>query len=176
MSRAAIRYAKAILDNASVKGNAEVVNNDMKLILETIQGNKELKTFINSPVVKQEMKRSALSQIFSAVNDETKSLFQLLASNARFELLDDIAIQYHNLYNDSIGIEKAYVTTAVAITPELESKVIAKASEFTSKKITIENLIDPSIIGGFILRVADKQYNASVSSRLAELKREFIIN
>ena len=81
--------------------------------------------------------------------------------------------QYNRLYDKSKGIEVAKVTTALPITPELETKVLAKIAEFSKKKITIHNIVDPEIIGGFILRVGDQQYNASVASKLSELKREF---
>jgi F-type H+-transporting ATPase subunit delta len=54
----------------------------------------------------------------------------------------------------------------------LETKVLAKIATFSNKKITIENIVDPTIIGGFILRIGDKQYNASVANRLQVLKRE----
>ena len=71
------------------------------------------------------------------------------------------------------GIEIAKVTTAIPMDAELEAKVLAKVATLSDKKITIENNVDPSIIGGFILRIGDKQYNASVANRLQVLKREF---
>jgi F-type H+-transporting ATPase subunit delta len=67
----------------------------------------------------------------------------------------------------------AKVTTAFPITAELEAKVLSKIKEFSSKKITLINTVDPAIIGGFILRMGDQQYNASVANRLQQLKREF---
>ena len=71
------------------------------------------------------------------------------------------------------GVEVAQVTTAIPMDAALEAKVSAKIASFSSsKKITIENTIDPSIIGGFILRIGDKQYNASIANRLQVLKRE----
>ncbi|WP_298136118.1 ATP synthase F1 subunit delta [Flavobacterium sp.] len=173
MSRAAIRYAKAILDIAQSSGKAESVNNDMKSIVNAIGDSPELKEFLASPVIKMDVKKSATSEIFSNVQNETNSLFQLLFENKRFEILESIAKEYKRLFDESNGIEVAKVTTAIAITPELESKVLAKIAEFSNKKITIENTIDPSIIGGFILRVGDQQYNASVANKLGELKREF---
>jgi F-type H+-transporting ATPase subunit delta len=66
----------------------------------------------------------------------------------------------------------AKVITAFPITPELEAKVLEKVALITTKKVTIENVVDPSLIGGFILRIGDKQYNASVANRLLELRRE----
>jgi len=65
------------------------------------------------------------------------------------------------------------VTTAVALTPALEKIILAKASQLSTAEITLENTIDPSIIGGFILRIGDLQYNASVAHQLDQLKREF---
>ena len=173
MSRAAIRYAKAILDIAQTSGKAEAVKNDMQSILTAISESTELKDFLSSPVIKMDLKKSALSEIFSNVQAETNSLFNLLFENKRFEILESIAVQYHKLYDESNGVEVAKVTTAFPITPELQTKVLAKITEFSSKKITIENIVDPAIIGGFILRVGDQQYNASVASKLSELKREF---
>lgn len=174
MSRAAIRYAKAILDNATASGTAQAVNFDMIDIASTVSGNKELRTFLASPVVKQDVKKAAVLEIFSNTQNGTKELFEILCSNSRFEILSEIATQYTQLYNDSIGVETAYVTTAVAITPEIEKKVLQKVAEFSTKKISIQNNIDPSIIGGFILRVGDKQFNASVAYKLNELKRELV--
>ena len=69
-------------------------------------------------------------------------------------------------------LKPAKVITAIAMTPALEAKVLVKIATFSDKKITIENTIDESIIGGFILRIGDKQYNASVANRLQVLKRE----
>jgi len=173
MSRAAIRYAKAILDIAQTSGNADAVKTDMNSIVSAITESSELKHFLTSPIIKIEYKKSALSEIFSSIQAETKSLFDLLFENKRYEILGEIAIQYNRLYDESKGVEVAKVTTALPITRELEKKVLAKIAEFSNKKITINNIVDPEIIGGFILRVGDQQYNASVASKLSELKREF---
>jgi F-type H+-transporting ATPase subunit delta len=173
MSRAAIRYAKAIIDIAQSSGKSDDVNNDMMSIVKAITESPELKHFLTSPIIKMEVKKSAISEIFSSVQAETNSLFHLLFENKRFEILQEIAIQYNKLFDESNGIEVAKVTTAFPITPELETKVLAKIGEFSNKKITINNIIDPEIIGGFILRIGDQQYNASVASKLSKLKREF---
>jgi F-type H+-transporting ATPase subunit delta len=171
-TRAAIRYAKAILDMATSKSAANEVSQDMTLIATTIKGNLELSTFIQNPTIKVEVKESALLEVFTSVNNVTKGLFHLLLENKRFEILESIAVEYNKLFDEANGVEVAKVTTAIAITPELEAKVLAKIKEFSNKKVTIENTVDASIIGGFILRIGDKQYNASVANRLQVLKRE----
>jgi F-type H+-transporting ATPase subunit delta len=171
-TRAAIRYAKAILDLANSKGVAEAVNNDMKSIASAIDTNIELSTFIQNPTTRVEVKESALLEVFADVNGVTKGLFHLLFENKRFEILEAIALEYKKLFDESNGVEVAKVTTAIPMDAALEAKVLAKVATLSDKKITIENIVDPSIIGGFILRIGDQQYNASVANRLQVLKRE----
>jgi F-type H+-transporting ATPase subunit delta len=171
-TRAAIRYAKAILDIATSKSVAKEVSQDMTLIANTIQNNLELSTFIQNPTMSVEVKQSALLEVFASVNNVTKSLFRLLFENKRFEILEAVAVQYNNLFDEANGVQVAKVTTAIAMTSELEAKVLAKIATLSDKKITIVNTIDPTIIGGFILRIGDNQYNASVANRLQVLKRE----
>ena len=171
-TRAAIRYAKAILDLAHSKNVAEAVANDMKTISTTITSNQELSTFILNPTMKVEVKESALLEVFADSNAVTKGLFHLLFENKRFEILGEIASEFNNLNDEANGVQVAKVTTAIAMDSDLEAKVLAKIATFSDKKITIENTVDPSIIGGFILRIGDKQYNASIANRLQVLKRE----
>ena len=171
-TRAAIRYATAILDLSDSKGVAEVVNNDMKSIASTIKGNEELNTFIHNPTITVEVKEKALLEVFATVNKVTQDLFHLLFENKRFQILEAIATEYNKLFDIKNNVEVAKVTTAFAIDAALEAKVLAKIATLTDKKITIENIIDPTIIGGFILRIGDQQYNASVANRLQVLKRE----
>ncbi|WP_291099263.1 MULTISPECIES: ATP synthase F1 subunit delta [unclassified Flavobacterium] len=171
-TRAAIRYAKAILEIADSKTVATEVSNDMSLIASTINSNAELSTFIQNPTVKVEVKESALLEVFATVNAVTKSLFHLLFENKRFEILEVIASEYNKLFDVMNGVEVAKVTTAIPMDATLEAKVLAKIATFSNKKITIENTVDASIIGGFILRIGDKQYNASIANRLQVLKRE----
>jgi len=173
MSRAAIRYAKAILETAVSSGKANQVNDDMKSIINAVNSSTDLKDFLASPIITSEVKMNVLSEIFGSVQADTKSLFRLLQENKRFEILEAIAAQFNTQFDEMNGVEVAKVTTAFPITADLEAKILAKATSISTKKITIQNTVDPSIIGGFILRIGDKQYNASVSNRLQELKREF---
>ncbi len=173
MSRAAIRYAKAILETAISSGKANQVNEDMKSIIAAVDSSADLKDFLASPIITSDLKMNALTEVFSSVQADTKSLFRLLQENKRFEILVAIATQFNVQFDEMNGVEVAKVTTAFPITPDLEAKILAKAATISTKKLTIQNTVDASIIGGFILRIGDKQYNASVSNRLQELKREF---
>lgn len=175
-TRAAIRYAKAILDLAKDQNTTEVVNNDMKLISNAIADNKELRSLLNSPVVKAAQKTAVLKEVFTNTNAVTTGLVDVLAENKRIALLGAVANAYTTLYDESQGLQKAHVTTAVALTDAMSAKVLAKVKELTGKEAIIENTIDESILGGFVLRVGDIQYNASIANNLNNLKRTFSQN
>ena len=88
-------------------------------------------------------------------------------------MLESIAKQYALIYDYDKRIQVAKVTTAVVLTKELEDKIQAKIVEITGNSAGIENIVNPNIIGGFILRVGDVQYDASISNQFNELRREF---
>lgn len=175
-TRAAIRYAKAALSLASDQKAAEAVNNDMIAIAKTISDSEELDQVLKSSVVKTEVKTAALSKIFPKLNKISSDLFNLLIDNKRIGILGDVAQKYTELFDVLNNKEIAQVTTAIPLTKDLEKKVLTKIKELTSKTVELENIVDESIIGGFILRIGDKQYNASVQNKLNRLKREFSIN
>jgi len=175
-TRAATRYAKAILDLAKDQNSAPAVNDDMKLIANAITDNKELKSLLDSPVVKVAQKTAVLKEVFANTNAITTSLVDVLAVNKRIPLLGAVATEFTSLFDASQGFQKASVTTAVPLTDEMNAKVLAKVKELTGKEALIENTIDESILGGFILRVGDLQYNASIANNFNKLKRAFSQN
>ena len=175
-TRAAIRYAKAALSLATDKQVAEAINSDMVLIYKTIQDNPELDEAIKNAVVKSEDKKAILSKVFPNVNAMVQELFKVLDANKRLDLIGAVANKYTELFDIQNGKESATVTTAVPITEEVEAKVLAKIKELTNKAVTVKNIVDESILGGFILRVGDIQYNGSIANKLNTLKSEFTIN
>ena len=102
--------------------------------------------------------------------------FKTLTKNKRIDLLELIAQEYNRLFDQLKNKEKASVTTAVPMTPALEEKVLEKLKSLSTKEISLTKIVDETILGGFILRVGDQQYNASVSNKLSELKSKFQMN
>ena len=142
-SRAAKRYAKAVLLKASDTNTAQVVFEDMQSISATISNSNELKEMLVSPVFNDEDKKEALHKIFTKQTDNTKSLISTLVTNKRASMLGDVATSYIELYKESQGIKVARVTTAVALSSELKEKVLVKVKELTgSDKVTLESTID----------------------------------
>ncbi len=173
-TKAALRYAKAILNLAKDSKEESKLNDDMLLVAQTIAENKDLDVMLHSPVIKSDDKRKVLDGVFNGkVNNITLGLFHLLEENKRMEMLEAVAKKYTIIYDYYKNIEIAKVTTAVPLTAAIEKQVMAKVVEMTGNKATLENIVNPDILGGFILRVGDVQYDASISNYLNELRKEF---
>ena len=172
-SRAAIRYAKATLDFAVEQKAADKVEKDMRQIATVISENEELKSVLGSPVVKGSDKKEALGKIFKGSHAISLGLINTLTDNKRVELLQEVAYKYIIQYEKMKGEDVAYVTSAVPLTAALEKKILAQVTKLTGNKVSLENKVDESLIGGFVLRVGDLQYDASIANKLNGLKREF---
>ncbi|MGB5274563.1 MAG: ATP synthase F1 subunit delta [Flavobacteriaceae bacterium] len=172
-SRAALRYAKAVLDLAIENKASEGVEQDMRAILATISGSSELREMLASPIIKGEIKKKAIEAIFPKNHKITKGLVNLLVGNRRISMLNEVAIKYIILNEKIKGQNVAYVTTAVPMSTKLEDQLLKKVEGLIGNKVSLENKIDESIIGGFVLRIGDLQYDASIANKLDNLKREF---
>ena len=96
----------------------------------------------------------------------------LLAKNQRINLLGQVAQEYQKRIDALQGAQKAQVTTAAPLEKALEKEVLGMAQKLTPQKVILENKIDPTLLGGFVLQIGDLQYNASVAQQLRTLKQE----
>ncbi len=172
-SRAAIRYARAILDLAVENKASDAVEKDMRAIVQTISESKELRDILASPILNGEAKKKVVLAVFKDSHHITEGLINLLIDNRRINMFNEVALKYIILNEQLKGEDVAFVTTAIPLTKELEKKILKQLGQITGNKITIKNTVDDSIIGGFVLRVGDLQYDASIANKLNNIKREF---
>ena len=173
-SKVGLRYAKAALQQATEDNNVKAVFDNMTEIHSTLTDSKDLRLAMQSPVIIGSDKEAVLLELFKGAEKSTQNLMKILVANERTSYLGDVAASYISLYNDAQGVKVVKVTTAVPLAGDLKDKVLAKAKALTgSDNVSLENEIDQDIIGGFVLRVGDMQYNASISNQLSTLRKEF---
>lgn len=175
-TRAAHRYAKALLELAVKNNQEDALEKDMQLVAETLKAEPKLIDVLKSPIINNSDKKQVITNVFEGnITTLTKELFKLLATNKRLDILQIIASQFTQLYNDYKGVVKAVVTSAVELDEAMTKKVLDKAQSLVGdKKVVLETQVDESLIGGFILRVGDVQLDTSIANQLKKLKRELI--
>jgi F-type H+-transporting ATPase subunit delta len=177
-SRVASRYVKSLLGLAEEQKALEQVHTDMQLFASVCASSHEFVNMLRSPIIKHEKKRDILEAIFkSKVHKLTMAIIDMLTKKNREPLLPAIAIEFHNAYNHYKGIEKASVTTTVALDDKMKADIEALVKKLGSnKQVELVQKIDKSLIGGFILNVGDRQIDASIKSKLKTLKTKFSEN
>jgi len=173
-TKVAKRYAKALLDYAIENQKEELLFGEISSVVEVIHENPDLKALLHSPIVKTEVKQRVLQEIFAEHISELQVLFTILFQNKRISDLYAIAREFVEQYNEYKEKIVIHLTTAVEASDRLKKEFVAKAVALSGKRnISLENKIDPSIIGGFILRINDLQYNASISYKLQAIQEQF---
>ncbi|MEL0185855.1 MAG: ATP synthase F1 subunit delta [Flavobacteriaceae bacterium] len=174
-NRAAYRYAKATLQSClENKKDLDLVFEDMKSVSKAFEESKELKLFVDSKVVKDSDKINTLKSVFKNSSKRTKDLIELLMKNRRIDLFDDVANSFVVLYNEYVQNQEVVLTSSSELKSSTIKEIENKVRNITNKNITLVNKIDSSIVGGFVLRIGDLQYDASFKNQLNKLKQDFI--
>jgi F-type H+-transporting ATPase subunit delta len=173
-SKVARRYAKSLLGLATENNITEKVFSDMQLIASACQNSRDLALLMKNPTINTDKKDAVIKSIFSGKVDQvTLTFMNLMTKKGRERYLTDIAQEYINIYKESIGIKVAYVTTATPIDDQLREQVLDIVKKMKGSKIELVETVNKNIIGGFILRIGDEQFDASVLKKLRQLKNEF---
>ena len=177
-SKAASRYVKSLLGLAIEQKALENVHNDMLLFSKTVDANKNFAAMLRSPVIAHDKKSEILSQLFKGkVHSLTMAFFDIITRKNREPLLPAIAREFHNQYNEYKGISKAIVTSAVPLDDKLRSDFTTLVKKYSDKnEVELIEKVDPSMIGGFVLKVGDRQIDASIQNKLKALKVKFSQN
>lgn len=176
-SKVAKRYAQGLLNFTQESGNTDAVFTEMGDIVKTIEKSKELQSFFASPIIDLKKKVSIALEIFKDFSPVTKSMLQLIIKQGRESQMQNIAQEYINKVEDMNGVQRITITSASALSSENINNIL-KSSELVNhdNKFDVKSIINPEILGGYILRVGDQQVDASVKSKLSKLKKEFQLN
>lgn len=176
-SKVAKRYAQGLLNFTQESGNTDAVFTEMGDILKTIEKSKELQSFFASPIIDVKKKVSIALEIFKDFSPVTKSMLQLIIKQGRESQMQNIAQEFINKVEDMNGVQRITITSASALSSENINNIL-KSSELVNhdNKFDVKSIINPEILGGYILRVGDQQVDASVKSKLSKLKKEFQLN
>lgn len=172
--RVSYRYANSLMLLAEEKNIFQEIAKDADLIFNTINNSKELKIILKSPVIKTELKKKLLNEIFSnKISSETLSFIDFVIQKNREDILLEIFKEFLVLCDKKNKILRAKVKTAVELDESLKSKLTSKLESRTNQKIIANYLLDQKIIGGFVVEIDDQVYDASVKHQLTQLRKKF---
>ena len=170
----ASRYAKSLIDLSGEQGSVETIRADMELFLKTLRANPQLKAVLANPIVSHKKKTTILDDVFfNKVDKISIAFFKLMVSKGRGEVLYHTAHEFIDQYDVIENIVKASVVSAATLSEENKNTIIAEIKEVTKGTVLLNAKVDPSLIGGFILTVGDRQVDTSISGDLKKIRKDF---
>jgi F-type H+-transporting ATPase subunit delta len=171
INESAKRYAKALVLSAENKDSLiKSFRNDFGKLLSAFNEVENFKKFILSPLVKKQKKKEILIKILSKMNLSTEiiSFFKIVANHGKLFLLEKIYKEFGKILDENDGITEVTVTTTEPLEKKFEDDIVKNIGEKLKKKIRLNKLIDPSLIGGIIIKIDSVMIDNSIKTKLLD--------
>jgi len=167
-SRSARRYARAVFELA---GDEREIDEWMRRLaqLRDLLSNEKVAAVLTNPTIPSERRMDLVTS--ASLDPETTNLAKLLIEADRVREIGAIVDQFEELADDAAGRVRATVTTAVKLDANDRDRVAIQLSERLGKTVTMRVEVDPSILGGLKIQYGDRLIDASVATRLQQLRR-----
>jgi len=176
VSQLADRYARAIFELGVESNQLKPLTDQIQRIAEVYAESHELRVALENPVV-DEAKRDAVLKDVSArlqLSELATNSLRVLAARRRLRALPEIARRLATLSDETAGIVRATVISAVPLSEAHYQALSAELERATQKKVVVERQHDPSLIAGVVTRIGDKTIDGSLKGRLAELESQLL--
>jgi F-type H+-transporting ATPase subunit delta len=169
------RYATSLLETAIEKKNLDLASADVQLIVNVLEQNRQLQLILENPVFRPELKLSVLKEIFEKrISKDSLNFIEFIVSKKRENILPAIGRRFLELYDEHLGIANVSVTTATEFTDDQKKILQSRLENVLKKKVRLNFKIDLNLVGGFIAKVGDTLYDASIKHQLDLLRKQFL--
>jgi F-type H+-transporting ATPase subunit delta len=172
-STTAKRYAKAVFDLARESGDVQGWRARLAR-LQALLGDPATQGVLDNPVVSPERRLQVVDVLDAdgALGEEGRNLGKLLIEARATAALGDIRDEFDRLDDEATGRVRALATTAVPLSHEDRDRLVSSLGRRLQKDVRLSTRIDPSILGGLVLQVGDRVIDASIQTRLQQLRRQ----
>jgi len=172
MAGVAGRYASALLDTANEEGQLDAVERDIEAIGQMIDESEDMRRLVRSPVFSADDQASALDAVFKQAGAQklTTNFFKLLVRNRRLFAAPDIIKAFKALAADARGEVRAEVASAVALNDAQLNELRDTLKASVGKDVKLDTKVDPSLLGGLIVRIGSRMIDSSLKTKIETLK------
>jgi len=143
----------------------------MKYLLEVNNETRDFQLLLDSPIVKSDKKIAIFGELFGQFEEISTAFVKLITTNRRENHLPSIAEAFDLQVKEYKGIVPITIVSAKQLEDSTRRIILEKVENSVTGQLEVTELIDDSLIGGFIVRMGDKQIDASVASQFNELKQ-----
>ena len=165
-------YARSLFEVASEQDKLDDVREQVGELADALDENRDLQVFFFSPYFSTEEKKEGLGKAVSDVDEIVSNFLELLVEKHRMPLLFRIRREFDRLWEQENDILHVDVTSAIDLDDKVVKQIGKQVEEQTQRRIELSRTVDPDILGGIVLRVGNSIVDASIRSRLEQLRKE----
>lgn len=164
-------YAGALADVAIASGRPEALRQEVRSFADLAKGSADLRNFLDSPAIPRDGKKDLLSKLAARMgaSEQLRNFLYVLVDHRRTHLLEEIAREFETTLLERLGVAEAAVTSARELTAPQKQKLTGTLESLTGKKIEAHYAVDPTLVGGLVVRVGSTIYDGSVRAQLNQL-------
>src|SRR5690554_2996061 len=171
----ATRYATALLEYAIEMKQVEEVYTRVKMLSAVFLEVPGLRNALQDlSVPKQEKRKIMLIACGESLPSTLEEMMDLILQNEREEHLQSIAQRFIDIYRDRFRIQAGKLITAVPVEDNTRNKLVGRIQQITGENFEIESVVDLDLIGGFVLKLDDYRWDASVTGELQRLRKSLV--
>jgi ATP synthase F1 delta subunit len=165
-------YARALFEVAEEQGKVDGLREQLGQFADALEQNRELKLFFFSPYFSTAEKQQALDGLLEGAEEAFVSFLKLLIENHRMPVIFRVRREYERLWAEANRVLPVQVTSAIELDQATTESIGASIGQSTSRKVTLSTRVDPDILGGIVVRVGNSILDASIRSRLEQLRKQ----
>ena len=171
------RYAKAIFQYALERGTEAELYENMKMLAVQFNAVPLLKKVLENPTVSSSDKIKVLiTAAGGEVSNTYEHVVRMVIDNGRGRYMQSIALMYDKVYRKEKGMIRVKLTTTALASEEMKKDLVDIIIRDKNEKVDFDTIIDPDILGGFILEIGDSRLNASVKNQLNQMRLDLTKN
>jgi F-type H+-transporting ATPase subunit delta len=165
-------YANALFEAAKEKGRLEPVREELNDFVRALDEVPELRLLLVNPQLDTRAREEALGAVLADADELVRNFLLLVTEKGRADELDEMVREFEALVAAEEGILDVELTTALELSDAEREKILGQIEQVSGRKLRATRRVDPSLIGGFVLRAGSHRVDASVRGRLERLRRE----
>lgn len=168
------RYAEALFQLGEEENSTDTLFKELEKVVDMMtKVSKDFYKVLKSPLVSKSEKKNLVEIIFDKeVSSNIKNFLKVLVDKDRIAFLEDIELAYKDLLNKKNNITDGVAISAIPMSKTDIKELEVKLSNKYNKNVTIENVVDKTILGGVLVRIGNEQIDGTVKTRLDKMKEK----
>lgn len=169
----ASRYAEALFEVGEESNSTTKLYEELNAVVDIMKSDKDFYNVLKSPLVPKGDKKNIIENVFNnRIDNNLKNFFKILIDKDRMTSIFIIQKTFKDLLNEKNNVIEGEAVSAIPMSKEEIKQLETNLSSKYNKNVTLENIVDKTILGGILVRLGNKEIDGTVKTRLENLKEE----